>query len=92
MVRRRKSSSIEHPLKGVPLIEVTWLDHHANGSWQGDPDHKPAVCFSVGWLWKEDKTGLTLRCSYSPGGGAENGNSQYIIKRCIIGRREIKFQ
>ena len=75
--------------KQRPLLLVTWKDHAADGSWADvEKFHGPAICHSIGWLWKEDEEGITLAANY--GSTDETGNLQYILTSCITERREIK--
>ncbi len=81
MAPRRKSKIVIED----PLLYVEWDDHHANASWQDKVDHTPSPCCSVGWLTKEDKTGLTIAASVDPKSESV-GNTQYILKRDITYR------
>ncbi len=72
----------------APLLYIEWVDHHANGAWQDEVDHTPAVCRSIGWLIKEDAKGLTLAGSKGAEGKAIYGNTQYIIKSCVVKREK----
>lgn len=75
-------------LEKHPLLLVSWKDHAADGSWADvEKFHGPAICHSIGWLYKEDEEGITLAANYSDN---ETGNLQYILKSCIATRREIK--
>lgn len=78
MARRRTSKK--------QFLEVTWEDHHANGAWQDTIDHTPAICHSRGWLIKEDRKAITIAGSYTSGPD-HVGNTQYILKSCIVKRR-----
>ena len=74
-----------------PLLLVDWKDHCADGSWADvEKFHGPAICHSIGWLWKEDADGITLAANY--GSTDETGNLQYIVKSCITSRQEIKVR
>ena len=87
MARRRANKKNIKP----PLIYVEWADHHANGAWQSEIDHTPAICCSVGWLIKEDRRGLSVAGSKGTDDKPPlHGNSQYIIKSCILKRETIK--
>ena len=85
MARRRANKKNIKP----PLSYVEWADHHANGAWQGEIDHTPAVCCSIGWLVKEDSKGLSIAASKGKEDKLLLGNTQYIIKSCIITRKSI---
>lgn len=67
------------------LLLVKWGDAHSRQSWvevdQALKDHKPSVCYSVGWLLKRDKTGITLYGSLSE--DSDIGNTQFIPKGMI---------
>lgn len=60
---------------GAPLVEVTWHDSFTSRAtaWQ-DTDGvnafhgNPAVCHTVGYLVKRDRTGVTLAMSKTDGG------------------------
>ena len=83
------------PLPTKPLLLVTWKDHAATGSWANVEEfHKAAICFQVGWLWKEDREGITLVGGYSPPGWGsdQTGSLQYILKSCIVKRQVIKVK
>ncbi len=82
MARRGKAKITIH----MPLVYVEWEDAHANGSWQEKVDHNPAPCWSIGYLYKEDRTGITLIGSGSGGAEEAVGNTQYIPKRYITFR------
>ncbi len=82
MARRRKAKITIH----LPLAYVEWEDAHANGGWQEKVDHTPAVCWSIGYVYKEDRRGLTLIGSGSGDAGDMVGNSQYIPKKYITYR------
>ena len=77
-----------------PLLIVKWQDHAAEGGWSDvSKFHSPAVCYSVGWLYLEDKTGITLVSNYSPNDdhkSHQTGNLQFIIKSCILERKVIR--
>lgn len=90
MARGRKSKVAGEAEKDPPLVYIEWLDHHANGSWQDQLEHHPAICLSVGWIAKEDSKGLTIAGSKAPGTGSTVGNTQYILKNCIVKRTVIK--
>jgi hypothetical protein len=83
MAQRRTNKVIKRP-----LLQITWLDHHANGAWTDSIDHTPAICHSVGWLIKEDRKAITLAASYTEE-NASVGNTQYIIKNCITERKKL---
>ena len=76
-----------------PLVIVRWKDARADGSW-GDAKefHKPANCYSVGWIWVEDDEGLTLAANYSPDDDHSHttGNLQYILKSTIVERKIVR--
>ncbi len=86
MARRRQSGKTEIGTK-YPLEYIEWVDHHATGGWteEGDLDHAPTLCKSIGWLLKEDNKAVTLAASISP--PRTVGNTQYILKNCILKRR-----
>lgn len=76
-----------------PLVIVTWKDHTAEGAWRDvEAFHGPAVCHSVGWVWKEDDEGITLVAGYSPSPDLSTGNLSYILKSCITRRRPLKVK
>ena len=57
--------------------------------------HGASVCYSVGWLWKEDDEGITLVANWSPeddkGHKDETtANMQYLLKSCIVERKIIR--
>ena len=79
MARRRKAEVTIH----LPLAYVEWEDAHANGGWQDKVDHSPALCWSVGYLYKEDRKGITLIGSGSGKNEESVGNTQYIPKKYI---------
>lgn len=75
-----------------PIVRLTWKDHAADGSWKDvDEFHGPAMCHSVGWIYREDDEGITIAGSYSPDDGKSHttGNLQYILKSCIVARRTL---
>lgn len=82
MARRRKAKIIVN----LPLIYVEWDDAHANGGWQEKVDHSPALCWSIGYLYKEDRKGVTLIGSGSGDSGETVGNTQFIPKKYITYR------
>ncbi len=84
MPRRGKAKVTVH----LPLLYVEWEDAHANGGWQDKIDHNPAVCWSIGYLYQEDKKGITLIGSGSGSSEAAVGNTQYIPKRYITFREK----
>ena len=50
------------------VVIVEWHDAHSASGWLGGraatlANHDPSVCFSVGWLIKQDKVGISLVCS-----------------------------
>ena len=76
-----------------PLVIVKWKDHCAEGGWcDVDNFHGPGVCFSVGWLYKEDDEGITLAAYYSPSDYHDysTGNLQYILKGTIVERKIVQ--
>ena len=90
MARGRKNQKRRFTIN-LPRVYIEWDDHHANGSWQQgeEVEHTPAPCWSEGYLYKEDKKGVTLI-----GSGAGNdancvGNTQYILKRDITYRETV---
>ncbi len=84
MARRGKAQVDIH----MPLVYVEWEDAHANGSWQEKVDHSPAVCWSIGYLFKEDRKGITLIGSGSGSSESAVGNTQFIPKRYITFREK----
>ena len=83
MARRKKDKVVKYP-----LLFIEWLDHHACGAWTEKVDHAPSVCYSIGWLVKEDRIAITLASSLSPPPGPDvYGNTQYLLKRCIVKRK-----
>ncbi len=56
MPRRRKAKIVIH----MPLVYLEWEDAHANGGWQEKVDHNPALCWSIGYVYQEDRKGITL--------------------------------
>lgn len=45
------------------LVMVTWSDAHGHdGYYDADADHKPVKMFTIGWLVKEDASGISLAC------------------------------
>ncbi len=91
MARRGKSKAVNLATTAdkCALLYVEWLDHHADGAWQSKIDHTPAVCQSWGMLAQEDQRAITLGASFSPGPDTW-GNTQYILKSCIIKREIIR--
>ncbi len=85
MARRRKAKIIIH----MPLVYLEWEDAHANGSWQEKVDHNPALCWSIGYVYQEDRKGITLVGSGSGNSEEAVGNTQYIPKRYIIYRQKL---
>ena len=77
-----------------PLLIVKWMDHAAEGGWADvSKFHAPAICYSVGWLYMEDKKGITLVSNYSPSEdhkSHQTGNLQYILKGCVLERKIIR--
>ena len=77
-----------------PLLIVKWMDHAAEGGWADvEKFHCPAVCYSVGWLYKETKTGMTLVSNYSPTEdhkSHQTGNLQFILTSCVLERKIIR--
>ena len=77
-----------------PLLIVKWKDHAAEGGWADvEKFHCPAICYSVGWIYKEDDEAITLVANYSPDDdhhGHTTGNLQFILKSCIVERKLIK--
>ena len=76
------------------LLIIKWKDAAADGSWTDvEAFHAPAICYSVGWAWKEDDEGITLAANYSPNDTAHKdhstGNLQYILKSTIVERKII---
>ena len=73
------------------LVFISWKDHAAEGAWVDvDSFHGPALCYSVGWLRREDDEGITIAANWSPKGNSMpegTGNLQYILKACITQRR-----
>lgn len=65
-----------------PLVYVEWHDHHGAQEWQNSEDvkHSPFLCKSVGWLFHDSASGITI---YSSEYDNVVGNTQYIIKSCI---------
>ncbi len=84
MARRGKAKIEIH----LPLVYVEWEDAHANGGWQEKIDHNPACCWSIGYLYEEDRKGITLIGSGSGSSEASVGNTQYIPKRYITFREK----
>ena len=82
MARRRKAEITIH----LPLVYEEWEDAHANGGWQDKIDHTPALCWSVGCLYKEDRKGITLIGSGSGKSEESVGNTQFIPKKYITFR------
>jgi hypothetical protein len=85
----------EPELPKKPLVLITWKDSCAEGGWADvDPFHGPAICYQVGWIWKEDDEGMTLVAGYSPphkkGDHSCTGSLHYILKSCIIKRQILK--
>ena len=84
-------------MSNKPLLIVKWKDHCAEGSWADvDKFHSPAICYSVGWLYKEDDEGITVAANYSPSAEKDDhkihqtGNLQFILKSCIVERKIIR--
>ncbi len=82
-----------------PLLIVKWKDHSAEGGWADvDKFHSPSVCYSVGWLYKEDDEAITLAANWSPADEKyahkehQTGNLQFILKSCIVDRKIIRKQ
>lgn len=74
------------------LVIITWKDHTAEGGWKDVEEfHAPAICHSVGWIWKEDDEGVTLVGGYSPDTSLKmaTGNLAYILKSCITRRQAL---
>ncbi len=82
MARRREAQVTIH----LPLIYVEWEDAHANGGWQEKVDHTPALCWSVGCAYKEDRKGITIIGSGSGRSEEAVGNTQFIPKKYITFR------
>ena len=85
MARRRKAEITIH----LPLVYVEWEDAHANGGWQDKIDHTPAMCWSIGYLYKEDRKGITLIGSGSGKSEEAVGNTQFIPKKYITYRQQL---
>jgi hypothetical protein len=53
------------------LVLVEWHDAHSDSSWEHPAEvleaHKPAIAFSVGWVLKQDKVGISLFASVIDG-------------------------
>ena len=77
-------------MKQKPLVFVKWKDSTSEGGW-GDVDkfHGPGICYSVGWLAKEDDEGITIigDCYPPDQHGHEIGRLQYILKSTIVERK-----
>ena len=85
MARRREAKITVH----LPLVYVEWEDAHANGGWQDKIDHTPALCWSVGYLYKEDRKGITLIGSGTGNNEEAVGNTQFIPKKYITYRQNL---
>ncbi len=68
------------------MVYAEWEDAHANGGWQEKVDHTPALCWSAGFLYKEDGKGITLIGSGSGKSEESVGNTQFIPKKYITFR------
>lgn len=76
--------------KSRKVIYVEWEDHWGSGGGWAQPENvesKPLTCYTIGFLVKEDKKGLTLALSHD-GQGAGSCHS-YILKNCIKKRKAV---
>ena len=71
-----------------PLVYIEWVDHIGDHAWthEGDIKNKPYSCNSVGWLFRRDKTCITIVGSLCDDNDTL-GNYQTILCSCIT-----KFQ
>jgi len=80
------------------LVLITWNDAWSpRGTWYRQPDEEdcePLICHSVGWIMRENKSGVFLASSYAhsdyntPAGDVSN--TIFIPKGCIVKKRIIK--
>jgi len=77
-----------------PLLLIAWFDHTSEGAWaDADKFHGPSLCYSIGWLCREDDGGITISADISPTMETDShstGRLQYILKSCIVGRDTLK--
>lgn len=64
------------------LVLVEWHDAHSSSHWRGpdealEQDHRPAICFTAGWVLKRDKVGITIFSSVAD--GEEIGDVIFIL-------------
>lgn len=77
-----------------PLVYIEWLDHCADGSWTDvETFHGPATVHTIGWLFKEDRKGLTVAACVSPNRDASHATSnlQFILRSCIVYRQVVEL-
>lgn len=87
-------------MKKGHLELVEWLDSVTSNGWQrdGEKEHHPAPCVSVGWIVQETKKALSLAPNVAllPGTYEMDFDDQYgdvttIPKGMITKRRKIKL-
>lgn len=84
-------------MKKIPfsLVLVEWKDHVSDsGGWLDSHDivNRPALCLTVGWLFRQDEEGLTLVSCVDPVNPKEGqvGGTQYILKNCIVSMKVLR--
>jgi hypothetical protein len=74
-----------------PLVCVEWEDHKTTEGWTRDMDLTPPAVLSIGWLLMEDEKAILIAaCLPTMQEDKEIGNTQLIIKSCILKRTIIR--
>jgi len=75
--------------KGIPRVEITWVDSATFDGWQSGPHGaRPSVCTTVGFLVKETKKYVIIAGSISPN---QMMSPLAIPKAVITKRRRLKW-
>lgn len=79
----------------MKLVQVDWLDHSSfsEAIWRDGEEYTelaPAVCRSVGWLFKDTDTHIILVHNIHDGG--EDFEDKYVGDMCIIKGGIIKMR
>jgi len=78
------------------LLFVEWLDHTSqstDGRWIDSEvldKAGPATCHTVGWVYKEDATSVTLVSTKGVGHDSEYGGDMTILKSTIQQQKILK--
>ena len=81
------------------LLLIAWNDHCAEGGWTDTEKFhesctETCLCYSVGWLYKEDNQAITIASTFSPENKTDHttSNLQYILKACIVEQAEFHLR